>query len=82
MILEEFGVTDDQESTYTSWYSTIISTGLTGDLIWCVCSAALFTYMHVFIYGFLGKLAQSCRSEARQTTDMPYVRYVLRGAIH
>ncbi|OBZ68183.1 putative mannan endo-1,4-beta-mannosidase F [Grifola frondosa] len=34
VILEEFGVTDSQATTYTSWYSTIISTGLTGDLIW------------------------------------------------
>ncbi|CAL1707125.1 unnamed protein product [Somion occarium] len=34
VILEEFGVTDNQASTYTSWYSTIVSSGLTGDLIW------------------------------------------------
>ncbi|TFK89118.1 glycoside hydrolase family 5 protein [Polyporus arcularius HHB13444] len=34
IILEEFGVTNNQASTYTSWYSTIISSGLTGDLIW------------------------------------------------
>ncbi|KAI0743605.1 mannanase [Daedaleopsis nitida] len=34
VILEEFGVTNDQASTYTTWYNTIISSGLTGDLIW------------------------------------------------
>ncbi|EJF65264.1 CEL4a mannanase [Dichomitus squalens LYAD-421 SS1] len=34
VILEEFGVTDDQASTYTTWYNTIITSGLTGDLIW------------------------------------------------
>ena len=38
VILEEFGVTSDQASTYTTWYNTIISSGLTGDLIWCVLS--------------------------------------------
>ena len=32
---EEFGVTvADQATTYTSWYNEIISSGLTGDLIW------------------------------------------------
>ncbi|KAK7692610.1 hypothetical protein QCA50_004242 [Cerrena zonata] len=34
VILEEFGVTDSQASTYTAWYSAIVSSGLTGDLIW------------------------------------------------
>ncbi|OSD06691.1 glycoside hydrolase family 5 protein [Trametes coccinea BRFM310] len=34
VILEEFGVTSDQASTYSAWYDTIVSTGLTGDLIW------------------------------------------------
>ncbi|KAH8083773.1 CEL4a mannanase [Cristinia sonorae] len=34
VILEEFGVTDSQASTYASWYSAVISSGLTGDLIW------------------------------------------------
>ncbi|EIM81197.1 glycoside hydrolase [Stereum hirsutum FP-91666 SS1] len=34
VILEEFGVTSDQEDVYTAWYSTVISSGLTGDLIW------------------------------------------------
>jgi mannan endo-1,4-beta-mannosidase len=32
--MEEFGVTDTQESTYTVWWDTVISSGLTGDLIW------------------------------------------------
>lgn len=40
VILEEFGVTvSDQASTYTAWYSTIISSGLAGDLIWYVSRA-------------------------------------------
>ncbi|KAK7435529.1 hypothetical protein VKT23_019651 [Stygiomarasmius scandens] len=34
VIMEEFGTTGDKETTYTSWYSTIESSGLTGDLIW------------------------------------------------
>ena len=34
VIVEEFGVTDDQVSTYTSWYNAVVSSGLTGDLIW------------------------------------------------
>ncbi|KAI0030946.1 mannanase [Vararia minispora EC-137] len=34
VIIEEFGSTVSQVSVYTSWYSTIISSGLTGDLIW------------------------------------------------
>jgi len=34
VIMEEFGVTDTQLSTYTTWYSNVLSTGLTGDLIW------------------------------------------------
>jgi len=34
VILEEFGVTSDQADTYAPWYSAIISSGLTGDLIW------------------------------------------------
>ncbi|KAI5117037.1 hypothetical protein M0805_004744 [Coniferiporia weirii] len=34
VILEEFGVTTNQEAIYTGWYNEIISSGLTGDLIW------------------------------------------------
>ncbi|KAG8711813.1 hypothetical protein FRC11_001769 [Ceratobasidium sp. 423] len=34
VIIEEFGVTTDQVATYTAWYNEIISSGLTGDLIW------------------------------------------------
>ncbi|KIJ27867.1 glycoside hydrolase family 5 protein [Sphaerobolus stellatus SS14] len=34
VILEEFGVTVNQASTYQLWYNTIISSGLTGNLIW------------------------------------------------
>ncbi|KAL1942102.1 hypothetical protein VTO73DRAFT_6632 [Trametes versicolor] len=34
VILEEFGVTDGQAATYTTWYNSVISSGLTGDLIW------------------------------------------------
>ncbi|TFY73980.1 hypothetical protein EWM64_g10032, partial [Hericium alpestre] len=34
VLLEEFGVTNNQASTYQLWYNTIISSGLTGDLIW------------------------------------------------
>ncbi|KII92481.1 glycoside hydrolase family 5 protein [Plicaturopsis crispa FD-325 SS-3] len=34
VILEEFGITSDQESTYTDWYNAVVSSGLAGDLIW------------------------------------------------
>ncbi|EKM61758.1 glycoside hydrolase family 5 protein [Phanerochaete carnosa HHB-10118-sp] len=34
VIMEEFGVTNNQTGVYTTWYSTVISSGLTGDLIW------------------------------------------------
>ncbi|KAF9452368.1 glycoside hydrolase family 5 protein [Macrolepiota fuliginosa MF-IS2] len=34
VILEEFGVTSNQVSTYTSWFNEAVSSGLTGDLIW------------------------------------------------
>ncbi|TFK74044.1 glycoside hydrolase family 5 protein [Pluteus cervinus] len=34
VIIEEFGVTTNQLSTYTSWLNTVISSGLAGDLIW------------------------------------------------
>ncbi|KAF7291904.1 Mannan endo-1,4-beta-mannosidase F [Mycena indigotica] len=36
VIIEEFGVTSSstRNATYASWYSTILSSGLTGDLLW------------------------------------------------
>ncbi|KAF8993674.1 CEL4a mannanase [Cyathus striatus] len=34
VILEEFGVTSDQPTVYTAWFNEIVSSGLTGDLIW------------------------------------------------
>ncbi|KIO30746.1 glycoside hydrolase family 5 protein [Tulasnella calospora MUT 4182] len=34
VILEEFGVTSSQYSTYQTWLSTVVSSGLAGDLIW------------------------------------------------
>ncbi|KAJ7458493.1 CEL4a mannanase [Mycena latifolia] len=35
VIMEEFGLTTStRNTTYATWYSTILSTGLTGDLIW------------------------------------------------
>ncbi|KAF9564905.1 CEL4b mannanase [Agrocybe pediades] len=34
VILEEFGVTTNQATIYAAWYNEIISSGLTGDLIW------------------------------------------------
>ncbi|KAI0066115.1 CEL4a mannanase [Artomyces pyxidatus] len=33
-LLEEFGVTSNQPAVYTVWYNEIISSGLSGDLIW------------------------------------------------
>ncbi|KAG9046156.1 hypothetical protein FS837_004951 [Tulasnella sp. UAMH 9824] len=34
VILEEYGVPSDQYATYTTWLNTVVSSGLTGDLIW------------------------------------------------
>jgi len=34
VLIEEFGVTNNQASTYALWWNEIISSGLTGDLIW------------------------------------------------
>ncbi|KAI0347615.1 glycoside hydrolase [Trametopsis cervina] len=34
VIIEEFGVTSNQTGVYAAWYNTIVSSGLTGDLIW------------------------------------------------
>ncbi|KAG9003239.1 hypothetical protein FRB93_011152 [Tulasnella sp. JGI-2019a] len=34
VILEEFGVTSSQQTTYQSWLGTVVSSGLTGWLIW------------------------------------------------
>ncbi|KAG8982970.1 hypothetical protein FRB90_006432, partial [Tulasnella sp. 427] len=34
VILEEFGVPSNQYSTYQTWLSTVVSSGLSGDLIW------------------------------------------------
>jgi len=34
VILEEFGVTVNQPSTYTLWLQQVVSSGLTGNLIW------------------------------------------------
>ncbi|PPQ92323.1 hypothetical protein CVT25_008529 [Psilocybe cyanescens] len=34
VILEEFGVTTNQPTIYQAWYNEVISSGLTGDLIW------------------------------------------------
>lgn len=34
VIMEEFGVTNSPDTTYTAWYSTVISTDLAGDLLW------------------------------------------------
>ncbi|KAH9931143.1 CEL4a mannanase [Epithele typhae] len=43
VILEEFGVTSNQASTYTAWYNTIISSNLAGDLIWQAGSHLTYT---------------------------------------
>jgi mannan endo-1,4-beta-mannosidase len=34
VIIEEFGVTSNQLTTYTAWLNAVVSSGLTGDLIW------------------------------------------------
>ncbi|KDR78311.1 hypothetical protein GALMADRAFT_138416 [Galerina marginata CBS 339.88] len=34
VIMEEFGVPDIKSTAYPAWYSSILSSGLTGDLIW------------------------------------------------
>ncbi|KAH7339604.1 glycoside hydrolase superfamily [Rhizoctonia solani] len=40
VIIEEFGVTSDQATTYTAWWNEIVSSGgVAGDLIWCASFA-------------------------------------------
>ncbi|KAG7449553.1 mannanase [Guyanagaster necrorhizus] len=34
VIIEEFGVTSNQDTVYTAWYQEVVSSGLTGALIW------------------------------------------------
>ena len=34
--LEEFGVTTNQTGVYTAWLNTVLSSGLAGEIIWCV----------------------------------------------
>ncbi|KAJ3811260.1 glycoside hydrolase [Lentinula lateritia] len=34
IVMEEFGITDDQVDVYGSWYSAIVSSNVAGDLIW------------------------------------------------
>ncbi|KAF8159938.1 CEL4b mannanase [Crassisporium funariophilum] len=34
VIIEEFGVTTNQPAIYTAWWNQVVSSGLTGDLIW------------------------------------------------
>ncbi|KAF8199077.1 mannanase [Pholiota molesta] len=34
VIIEEFGVTSNQATIYTSWLNEVVSSGLTGELIW------------------------------------------------
>jgi len=34
VIMEEFGVTSNQSAVYTAWWNEVLSSGLTGDLIW------------------------------------------------
>lgn len=39
VIMEEYGISSQpQNTTYLSWASTIVSTGLSGELVWCVIS--------------------------------------------
>jgi len=34
VILEEYGVPSDQYNTYTTWLNTVVTSGMSGDLIW------------------------------------------------
>ena len=43
VLMEEFGVTIANQSTvYTTWYNTVVSSGLSGDLIWCASNSGRF----------------------------------------
>ncbi|KDN45188.1 hypothetical protein RSAG8_05103, partial [Rhizoctonia solani AG-8 WAC10335] len=45
VIIEEFGVTTDQATTYTAWWNEIVSTGgVAGDLLWQAGSSAATGY--------------------------------------
>ncbi|KAG9094674.1 hypothetical protein FRC07_011268, partial [Ceratobasidium sp. 392] len=46
VIIEEFGVVDNKLPVYTQWLDTVISSGLTGDLVWQAGSALSFGNAH------------------------------------
>lgn len=46
VILEEFGVTSSQTTIYTAWFNQIVSSGLTGDLIWWVLCEFFFRALY------------------------------------
>ena len=75
--MEEFGVTiADKASTYAAWYDTIVSSGLTGDLIWYVWLPSRCQQCHrMFTCSSSGKPDHISRSGAPRTTDMRCVCY-------
>lgn len=65
VIIEEFGVVAaDQKTTYTAWLNEVVSSGLTGDLIWYVSSALM---------DYCWRAEQRCRQAASHfsTGDTP-----------
>ncbi|KAG9099247.1 hypothetical protein FS749_001754 [Ceratobasidium sp. UAMH 11750] len=46
VIIEEFGVVDNKVPVYTQWLDTVISSGLTGDLVWQAGSSLSFGMAH------------------------------------
>ncbi|KAB5595993.1 Mannan endo-1,4-beta-mannosidase [Ceratobasidium theobromae] len=46
VIIEEFGVVDNKSAVYTQWWDAILSSGLTGDLLWQAGSSLSFGLAH------------------------------------
>lgn len=42
--MEEFGISENITDVYASWYSEVVSSGLTGDLIWYVVYTLVLWY--------------------------------------
>lgn len=75
VILEEFGVTSSQYSTYQTWLSTVVSSGLAGDLIWYVYQPFLKRSMITSadcLSQSSGKLVQLSRVVRPLKMDMPF----------
>lgn len=79
--MEEFGVTSAQTDVYTAWFSTVLSSGLSGDLIWYATFRVGRTGLgHMMLmYVPSGKQALTCPRAIRHRMVMRCVDLCLRA---